>query len=106
LTNRRPFVEIEGPGSPDGLTLDAEGGVWVALWEGSAVRRYSADGTLDEVVELPMPQVTACTFGGASLDELYITTSRHEEADPHPSAGALFRFQAGVTGLPASTFAG
>jgi sugar lactone lactonase YvrE len=107
LRNRRPFVEIAAEdGSPDGLTLDAEGGVWVAMWEGGAVRRYSASGQLEEVVELPTPKVTACTFGGADLDELYITTSRHGEAAPHPSAGALFRFRPGVAGLPASTFAG
>lgn len=107
LQNRRPFVQISSEdGSPDGLTLDAEGGVWVALWEGGAVRRYAASGQLEEIVELPMPKVTACTFGGANLDELFITTSRDGEADPHPAAGALFRFRPGVAGLPASTFAG
>jgi sugar lactone lactonase YvrE len=93
-------------GSPDGLTLDATGALWVALWAGGAVRRYSASGRLEAVIELPMPKVTACTFGGANLDELYITTSRHGEADPHPSARALFCVRPGVTGLPASTFAG
>lgn len=107
LSNRRPFVEIAAEdGSPDGLTLDAEGGVWVALWEGGAVHRYSADGRLEEVIGLPVAKVTACTFGGANLDELYITTSRHGETDPHPAAGALFRVRPGVAGLPASTFAG
>lgn len=107
LSNRRPFVEIAAEdGSPDGLTLDAEGGVWVALWEGGAVHRYSADGRLEEVIGLPVAKVTACTFGGANLDELYITTSCHGETDPHPAAGALFRVRPGVAGLPASTFAG
>ncbi|HEX8511113.1 MAG TPA: SMP-30/gluconolactonase/LRE family protein, partial [Propionibacteriaceae bacterium] len=64
LTNRRRFVAVEGDGSPDGLTVDAEGGVWVALFGGSAVRRYSPEGRLDEVVELPTSQVTAVTFAG------------------------------------------
>jgi sugar lactone lactonase YvrE len=107
LRNRRPFAEIPADrGFPDGLTLDAEGGVWVALWEGGVVHRYSTTGELEEVVELPTPKVTACTFGGADLDELFITTSRHGETDPHPAAGALFRVRPGVRGLPASAFAG
>ena len=92
---------------PDGLTVDAEGGVWVALSNAGAVRRYTADGTLDEVVELPVTKVTACTFGGPRLDELFITTSR-EGLDPgaEPAAGSLFRTVPGVTGLPAREFAG
>jgi sugar lactone lactonase YvrE len=62
LRNRRPLV---GTGArPDGLTVDAEGGVWVALVDAGAVRRYSSDGVLDDVVELPVTKVTACTFGG------------------------------------------
>jgi sugar lactone lactonase YvrE len=107
LHDRRPFVEIPPEqGSPDGLTVDAEGGVWVALWGGAAVHRYSESGALDAVVELPPGKATACTFGGEHLDELYITTSRQGETDPHPAAGALFRVDPGVRGLPAATFAG
>jgi sugar lactone lactonase YvrE len=105
LSARRPFAEIAG--RPDGLTVDAEGGVWVALSDGSAVRRYTPDGTLDAVLELPVTKVTACTFGGAHLDELYITTSR-EGLEPgiEPRAGALFRADVGVTGLAVREFAG
>jgi sugar lactone lactonase YvrE len=107
LRNRRPFVEITAErGAPDGLTIDAEGGVWVALWGGGAVHRYTPSGQLEHVVELPMPKVTACTFGGDALDELYITTSRIGEHDPHPAAGAVFRHRPGVAGLPAATYAG
>lgn len=107
LQRRRPFVTIEGDGSPDGLTVDAEGGVWVALWGGSAVRRYTPQGRLDEVIEVPARQVTAVTFAGPELDQLIITTSRHG-VDPgdQPLAGALFRAGPGVTGRPVREFAG
>jgi sugar lactone lactonase YvrE len=105
LSRRRPFVEMSE--RPDGLTVDAEGGVWVALSNGGAVRRYTPDGVLDEVVELPVTKVTACTFGGPRLDELFITTSREGLAtDAEPLAGALFRALVGVGGLPARDFAG
>jgi sugar lactone lactonase YvrE len=105
LSGRRPFVETEA--RPDGLTVDAEGGVWVALSNASAVRRYTADGVLDEVVELPVTKVTACTFGGPRLDELFITTSREDlEPGAEPQAGSLFRAVPGVTGLPVREFAG
>jgi sugar lactone lactonase YvrE len=104
LQNRRMLAKIDG--NPDGLTLDAEGGVWVALWKGGQVRRYSASGALDEVIELPVPKVTACTFGGPDLDQLYITTSRYGEDSPHPSAGAIFIARPGITGLPTRPFAG
>lgn len=109
LTGRRPFVAVPeaGDGSPDGLTVDSDGGVWVALYGGSAVHRYTAAGELDEVLELPARQVTACTFGGPALDELYITTSRQGLApDEQPVAGSVFRARPGVPGLPALPFAG
>jgi sugar lactone lactonase YvrE len=105
LHDRRPFVETGH--RPDGLTVDAEGGVWVALSDGGAVRRYSADGVLDEVLELPVTKVTACTFGGLSLDQLYITTSREGlEPGVEPAAGSVFRAVPGVTGLAVREFAG
>jgi sugar lactone lactonase YvrE len=106
LVNRRAFVHIdEKQGSPDGLTVDAQGGVWVALWGGGAVHHYSASGELDEVVEVAATSVTACTFGGEALDELYITTSKNND-DGNPAAGALFHYRPGVPGLPTLTFAG
>jgi len=106
LVARRPFVALAvDEGLPDGLAVDREGGVWVAFFGGSAVRRYAGAGRLDEVLELPVSQVTACTFGGPALEELYITTSRLDvpEGD-QPEAGSVFRARPGVTGLPPVPF--
>ena len=105
LIGRRPFVEALS--GPDGLTVDADGGVWVALYAGGAVRRYTPDGVLDEVVEVPVSKATACTFGGPDLDQLFITTSReHLPADAEPSAGAVFVATPGLCGRPVREFAG
>ncbi len=108
LADRRPVVSVPAEvGMPDGLTLDAEGGLWVALWGGGAVHRYLPDGRLDAVVELPASQVTACAFGGEDLSELYVSTSTLEvDRADQPAAGALFKVDPGVRGLPAHTFAG
>jgi sugar lactone lactonase YvrE len=107
LTARRPFVTLPDDGNPDGLTVDAEGGVWVALHGGGAVHRYDRDGRLDAVIEVPAGQVTACTFGGPQLDQLFITTSREGlDPDADPLAGSLFRVVPGVRGLPVREFAG
>ena len=106
LTGGRLFADV-APNRPDGLTVDAQGGVWVALSDGAAVRRYSPDGALDQVVELPPKKVTACTFGGPDLDQLFITTSREGLAPgDDPLAGSLFRADVGVGGLPVREFAG
>jgi sugar lactone lactonase YvrE len=108
LTARRPFVQVPTDvGRPDGLTVDAEGGVWVALNKGGVVHRYDPAGALDEVVELPVRQVTACTLGGPRLDELFITTSREGlEPGVEPLAGSVFRAAVGVAGRPTLEFAG
>jgi sugar lactone lactonase YvrE len=106
VTGRRPFVEVTR-GHPDGLTTDAEGGVWVALWEGSAVHRYDSDGRLTHVVRLPASQVTCPAFGGPELADLYITTSRRGLPEgKEPAAGALFRVRPGVTGVEVFPFGG
>ncbi|HEY4914446.1 MAG TPA: SMP-30/gluconolactonase/LRE family protein [Candidatus Dormibacteraeota bacterium] len=108
LLRRRSFVRIpDANGAPDGLTVDADGFVWVALWGGSAIHRYRPDGVLDGVVRMPVSQVTAITFGGPQLDELFITTSREGLPDgAEPSAGALFRHLPHVKGQPVRTYAG
>jgi sugar lactone lactonase YvrE len=111
-SGRRPLVYVDPDhgtpqGAPDGMCLDAEGGLWVAIYHGHAVHRYTPEGRLDQVVELPASQVTACTFGGPDLADLYITTSRENLPDgAEPQAGALFHVNPGVRGLPLGTFAG
>ncbi|WP_221356261.1 SMP-30/gluconolactonase/LRE family protein [Streptomyces beigongshangae] len=106
-SNRRPLAVVdEGDGFPDGLTVDAEGCVWVALWGGGAVRRYTPSGALDRVVELPVPRPTACAFGGADLTDLYITNARTGLEAPHPLAGSLLVVPGAGKGLPLPPFAG
>jgi sugar lactone lactonase YvrE len=108
LADRRRWVDVpDDAGRPDGLTVDAEGGVWLALMGGSAVHRYSASGVLDAVIALPVSQVTACTFGGADLDTLYVTTSQiGADTRAQPASGSLFAVQPGVRGRPARAFTG
>ncbi|MFF4038607.1 SMP-30/gluconolactonase/LRE family protein [Streptomyces sp. NPDC001816] len=107
IRNRRTLVEIEqGAGFPDGLTVDAEGCVWVALWDGGAVRRYTPSGGLDRVLTLPAPRTTACTFGGPDLTDLYITTARTGLSAPHPVSGSVLVVPGAGKGLPQPAFAG
>jgi sugar lactone lactonase YvrE len=107
LSDRRPLVHVDPEhGAPDGLTQDADGGLWVALWGGGAVHRYTLDGRLDAVVEVGPRQVTACTFAGPGLTDLYITTSRDKLSAPEPAAGALFRYRPGVRGTPVRPYGG
>jgi sugar lactone lactonase YvrE len=104
--NRRVFTTVDGPGKPDGLCVDTDGGVWVALYGGGAVRRYTPDGRLDRTVELPTPQVTSCAFGGPGNRLLVITTAAQQRADD-PAAGRTYLHEpAGVTGLPITRYAG
>jgi sugar lactone lactonase YvrE len=96
---RRPVVTVPAAaGSPDGMTLDEHGNLWVALWDGAAVHAYSPSGELLDVVEVGARRVTACTFGGPDLDRLFITTSRFELDDPEPTAGAVHVADVGVRG--------
>ncbi|MFF4094883.1 SMP-30/gluconolactonase/LRE family protein [Streptomyces sp. NPDC001834] len=105
--NRRPFATIEeGAGFPDGLTVDADGAVWVALWDGAAVRRYTPDGSLDRIVELPVRRPTACAFGGTELRDLYISTARVGLDAPHPLSGSLLVLPGAGHGMPGTPFAG
>lgn len=108
LVNRRVFADLRNDMvRPDGLTIDAEGGVWVALSNGGAVRRYDDRGRLSEVISLPVQKVTACTFGSDSLNQMFITTSREGVPDgEQPQAGALFIAEPGVAGVPVLEFGG
>ncbi len=90
LSDRQRFADIDPSlGMPDGLAVDAEGGVWVALWDGAAVFRLSPEGKLDDVIALPCGRVTACSFGGENLDELFITTSRLDVPEGHGAGGRI-----------------
>lgn len=98
----RPFAAVNGgEGRPDGLCLDAEGGVWVALNGDGRVHRYDPQGALTEVIDVGARQTTACTFGGSGHQTLFVTTSR-EGLEDHddPAAGSLFAVEPGVAGLP------
>jgi sugar lactone lactonase YvrE len=86
-------------GDPDGLVVDAEGGIWVAFWGGFAARRFSPDGALDAVVELPVGRVTKCAFGGPDLGTMYITTAQPAAGVDEPHAGGLFVCEPGVRGM-------
>lgn len=98
VSGRRPFAEIpEEDGTPDGLAVDDEGGIWVALYGGAQVRRFDPDGRLDAVLRVPAHNVTACCFVG---DRLYVTTAQSGE----PLGGSLFRADVGVSGPPARVF--
>ena len=112
VANRRPAVTVpKETGRPDGCTLDAEGMLWVAMWEGWGVVRYNpATGQELSRVKVPVSRVTSVAFGGPDLKTLYITTSSYslKEADKatQPHAGGLFKVVPGVTGVPAVAYAG
>lgn len=100
LTNPRTFVAYPAKTDrPDGLCVDAEGGVWVAMFRGGVVRRFLPTGELDAVIEVPVRLVTSCAFGGENLETLFITTSRENLTDPEDSAGAVFRASVGIRGM-------
>ena len=103
MGDRRPFARLgSGDVVPDGLAVDADGGVWVAVWGGSVIQRYDPGGRLIGAVRLPAAYVTSCAFGGPGLDQLYVTTA----AGPGSCAGALFTCPAGVAGLRAYAYGG
>ena len=111
ISGRRPFVAVDpADGNPDGLTVDVEGGVWLALWDGWVVRRYLPDGSLDREIRLPVSEVTCPAFGGPDLDELYITSAWEELSEAQhaaePLAGGLFRVRPGIRGRLPTLFAG
>jgi D-xylonolactonase len=110
LSGKRVFVRIEeDAGYPDGTTIDSEGCVWVALWRGWAVRRYSPGGELLQTVRFPCANVTKIAFAGDGLRTAYATTAScglsAAERAAQPRAGDLFSFQGPAPGLPANTLA-
>jgi len=112
LGERRTVAELKGRrrGIPDGSCVDEEGCVWSAEWDGSAVVRWTPEGEIDRVIELPVPRPTCPAFGGPDLDTLYITTARlwmsEDEVAKAPLSGALFAIRPGVRGVLDAPFAG
>lgn len=108
IANRRTITKIEG-GHPDGMTIDDEDCLWVALWGGGAVRRLDPSGRTIGTVRLPVTNVSSCCFGGPGGTTLFITTSRQglseEQQGAEPEAGRVFRTDPGVSGQPATRFA-
>lgn len=105
---RRPFADLsEAEGVPDGLTVDADGCVWVAMWGGSALRRFTPEGQPDAVLPVPVSQPTSCAFGGPDLADLYITSARvgltDDQLAAQPLAGRLLHVRPGPVGLPSTT---
>lgn len=111
LSNRRMVVKTPGiVATPDGMAIDSEGALWVAMWDGGCVLRYSPNGELLRVIDMPVTRVTSVAFGGTSLDQLFITSARAgltpDQLDQEPLAGSIFTVDPHVTGLPPHHFAG
>ncbi|MGW3896190.1 SMP-30/gluconolactonase/LRE family protein [Micromonospora profundi] len=107
LHGREPFLRLgDSDGSPDGMTVDAAGHLWVALWGGSAVRRYRPDGTLDRHIQLPARQPAGICLGGPDLRRLFIGTARLGLTEPGATDGALLAVDVEVPGLPTATATG
>lgn len=106
LINKRVFLRFEDSwGYPDGMCTDADGGIWIAHWGGGRVSRFSADGRLDRSIALPASQITSCTFGGAGLDRMFVTSAAVGVLG-EPLAGALFEVDSGTHGTAPHLFAG
>ncbi|MGC1565057.1 MAG: SMP-30/gluconolactonase/LRE family protein [Trebonia sp.] len=112
ISDRRTLVHVDQPGVvPDGLTIDEEGGIWVALWNGGAVHRYAPDGSLLATVQLPVQRPTSCAFGGPGRDTLFVTSARTDLDEDalarQPHAGKVFAIDGlGVRGLPCMPYRG
>ena len=111
ISNRQIFLSIpSAEGVPDGATVDAEGFVWLALWDGWQIRRYDPQGRLCESVKMPVQRPTCPMFGGANLDLIYVTSASiglsEQQLKEQPLAGSLFAFGVDVPGLPETRFKG
>lgn len=110
ISNRQIVIKIPAvDGYPDGMAIDAEGMLWVALWDGFGVARYNPkNGKLLQKIDVPVPKVTSCAFGGANLQTLYITTASAEMSDAevmqYPLSGSLFSIETNIQGLSANEF--
>jgi len=104
LSARRLVTDVMGSGIPDGMAVDEEGCLWVACFGSAQVRRFSPHGDVIGEVQLPVTFPTSVCFGGPGFDQLYVTTAQRQEGEPH--AGQLLVIDAGVAGLPTSSYRG
>lgn len=110
MDNKRVIINFsEEDGVPDGMTVDSNGCLWVAHWGGAKVSVWNPSTyECKKEIPIPAPHVTSCTFGGANMNELFITTARvdltKEELENYPLSGSVFRYKASVTGLPTNRF--
>jgi sugar lactone lactonase YvrE len=109
ISGGRVLVEVpEEVGVPDGLTVDTDGDLWVAIWGGGRVHRYAPDGELRQTLAVPADQSTSCGFAGPGLHRLYVTTATEDWTEERrradPKAGLVYRFDTDATGRPAAPF--
>jgi sugar lactone lactonase YvrE len=108
IANRRTLTEVDlALGFPDGMTVDANGDLWVAVWGGSRVVHYAPDGSERGVVRFPVSQTSSCAFGGVDRRDLYVTSAaRGISEESEPDAGSLFRARLQSTGQAPNSFGG
>jgi sugar lactone lactonase YvrE len=105
IANRTLWLQYDGPGVPDGLTVDSEGFIWTAVWDGQCVLRLSPEGEVVETIDMPVQRPTSCILGGDNLQTLYVTSSSRDITDPDqlilpPPNGGLYSMSVSVPGLP------
>ena len=104
ITNEIPFFQNFDRGLPDGSTVDAEGYLWNCRYHGGCIVRVAPNGAVDRVVEMPVKNITTCTFGGSDLRTLYVTTASAQAAPTERLAGGLFAIRCEVRGQPENRF--
>jgi sugar lactone lactonase YvrE len=104
IANERPFLEGFPRGLPDGSNVDSEGYVWNCRFSGGCIVRVAPDGIVDHVLEMPVRNITTCTFGGSELKTLYVTTARIEAPAGDRLAGGLYAIATDVAGQPENQF--
>jgi sugar lactone lactonase YvrE len=105
ITNERPFLKDFSRGLPDGSAVDSEGYLWNCRYFGGCIVRVAPDGKIDRVIEMPVKNVTTCTFGGPALQTLYVTTASNDAAPGDRLAGGLFAIKTDIVGQPENRFA-
>lgn len=102
ISNKRVYIEFAETEFPDGMSIDSEGGFWIAMWEGSKIVHFDKNGIMIEQIPLPVLHPTSCCFGGKNLKTLFITTSKlplsEKERKKSPLAGRIFKVKTDITG--------